>query len=110
MVKSISEVRKIVNEYKDELKRHNIHTAKVILYGSYAKGRPNPYSDIDLIVVSPDLAKFSPLKRQKLLAQLTMGIDAPLEVIGYTPKEFKKADTTIFGQTIHKTGKLLKSA
>ena len=107
MVKNISEIQRIVNEYRGELKKHNIRITKAILYGSYAKGTPKPYSDIDLVVISPDLARFAPLKRQELLAQWTMNIDAPLEVIGYTPQEFKKAASTIFGQIIRKTGKLL---
>lgn len=108
MVKSISKIRKIVKEYKEELKRHNIHISKTILYGSYAKGNPKPYSDIDLIVVSSDLSRFTPLKRQEFLAGLTMDIDAPLEVIGYTPKELKRSNNTIFGQIIRETGKLLR--
>ena len=107
MVKSISEIKRIVKVYEEELKRHNIRIIKIILYGSYASGHPRPYSDIDLVIVSRDLARFSPLKRQELLAQLTMNIDAPLEVIGYTPREFKKSDNTIFGQIIRRTGKLL---
>lgn len=109
MVKSISEIRKIVKEYKGELERHNIRITKIILYGSYAKGHPKSYSDIDLIIISPDLARFPSLRRQELLAQLTMNIDAPLEVIGYTPKEFKNADHTIFGQIIRETGRPLHS-
>lgn len=104
MVKSIFEIRKIVKEYKDELKRHNIRVTRMILYGSYARGNPKPYSDIDLIVISPDLIRFSPLKRQELLGQLTMNINGPLEVIGYTPKEISRANHTIFGQIIRKTG------
>ena len=107
MVKNISEIKKVLREYKDELKRHNIRITKVILYGSYAKGHPRPYSDIDLVIVSPDLARFPPLRRQELLAELTMNIDAPLEVLGYTPEEFKKSNYTIFGQIIRETGKLL---
>jgi len=107
VVKSISKIKKAVKEYQDELKRHNIRLTKIVLYGSYAKGCPKPYSDIDLIVVSPDLARFSSLRRQELLAELTMNIDAPLEVIGYTPEEFKKSNHTIFGQIIRETGKLL---
>src|SRR3990167_707647 len=107
MVKSILEIKKIAREYENELRRHNIRVVKMILYGSYAKGNPKPYSDIDLIVISPDLARFPSLKRQELLAQWTMNIDAPLEVIGYTPQEFKKANNTIFGQIIQKTGKFL---
>lgn len=107
MVKSKIDIKKIVKDYKDELKRHSINITKMILYGSYAKGHPKPYSDIDLIVVSQDLDRFAPLERQELLAQFTMNIDAPLEVIGYTPKEFKNSNNTIFGQIIQKTGKTM---
>lgn len=109
MVKSISEVKRAIKEYSYELKRHKIRITKIILYGSYAKGRPRPYSDIDLVIVSPDLARFSPLRRQELLAELTMNVDAPLEVIGYTPEEFKKSGHTIFGQIIRETGKPIQS-
>lgn len=109
MVKNLSEIKKIVGIYKDELSRNNVKNAKIILYGSYARGNPHAYSDIDLIVVSSDLARFSPLERQELLARLTMNVDGPLEVIGYTPKEFRNSSGTIFGQIIHKTGKLLYS-
>jgi len=109
MVKSKFEIKKIAQEYKDELRRHNIRITKIILFGSYARGTPKPYSDIDLVVISPDLSRFPPLRRQELLAQLTMNIDAPLEVIGYTPKEFQKANHTVFGQIILETGKVLHS-
>ena len=109
MVKSISEIRDAVKEYKKELKRHNISITRTILYGSYAKGNPKPYSDIDLIVISSDFARIHPLKRQELLAQLTVNIDAPLEILGYTPREFKKSSQTIFGQIIRQTGKKIPS-
>ncbi len=109
MAKSIFKIKAIVKKYKQELREHDIHVTKMILYGSYAKGNPKPYSDIDLIVVSPDLAKFPPLKRQEILAELAIYIDAPLEIIGYTPQELRGANNTIFGQIIRQTGKLLYS-
>ena len=107
VIKNISEIKKVAKEYRETLKQHNISVTRMILYGSYARGNPKPYSDIDLVIVSSDLARFSPLKRQELLAQLTMNIDAPLEVIGYTPKEIKQSYHTIFGQIIRETGKPL---
>jgi len=105
MVRSLSEIKKLIKEYSDELKRHNIRISKAILYGSYANGNPKPYSDIDLVIISSDLARYFPLKRQSLLAQLTMNIDAPLEVIGYTPAEFKKSKSTIFRQILDQSGR-----
>ena len=105
MVKSLAEIKSILRRYKSELRKDRIRVTKMVLYGSYAHGRPRPYSDVDLIVVSPDLAKYSPLKRQEYLAVKTMCVDAPLEVIGYTPQEFKRSVNTIFGQIIRQTGK-----
>lgn len=107
MVNRLSKVKKIILSYTKELKRHNIRVTKTILYGSYARGKPKYYSDIDLVIVSPDLSRFNPLRRQELLAEFSMAIDAPLEVIGYTPDEFKKSHDTIFGEIIARTGKTI---
>ena len=104
MVRTLSEIKKILINYKAELKRHGIRVTKMFLYGSYAKGNPKPYSDIDVVVVSPDLAKFPPLKRQEFLAKYTIPLNAPLEVIGYTPLEMNKAKGSIFAQIIRETG------
>ena len=108
MVKSRTQIRRIVDDYKAELKRHNIKVSQIILYGSYARGNPRYCSDIDLVVVSSDFKKFHSLKRQELLAELTMDIDAPLEVIGYTPQELRRSKDTIFGQILKETGKVLR--
>ena len=43
-----------VRHYKRVI-RHRYHTEpKVIMYGSYAKGHPNPDSDIDVAVIVPE--------------------------------------------------------
>jgi len=106
MVKRVSEIRKIVKDYKSVLRRSGIRVTKTILYGSYANGNPKPYSDIDLVVVSPDLKRYHPLRRQEMLAELSIDIDAPLEVLGYTPAELKNSSGTIFGQILSR-GKIL---
>ena len=103
MVRNLNQVKKILKAYKSELNKHGIRVIKMLLYGSYARGNPKPYSDIDIVVISPDLAKFSALKRQEFLARYTIAVDAPLEVIGYTPKEFSAAGGTIFGQILAET-------
>ena len=100
MVRTLSEVKEILKRYKKELKSHGVRVTKMFLYGSYAKGTPKPYSDIDVVVVSPDLVKFSPLKRQEFLAKVTIPLNAPLEVLGYTPLEMTKAKDGIFAQII----------
>lgn len=103
MVRKAAEIKKILKDYRVELKKHGVRVTKMLLYGSYARGNPKPYSDIDVVVISPDLAKYTPLKRQEFLAVRTIPINAPLEVIGYTPKEFRFSKGTIFGQILKKT-------
>ena len=105
MVKKASEIKKILRRYKSVLRKDRVRVTQMFLYGSYAQGKARTYSDIDVIVVSPDLKRYSPLKRQEYLAVKTMSVDAPLEVIGYTPEEFNKSAGTIFGQIIRQTGK-----
>ncbi len=53
MVKSESEVLKIVEHYLEYLKKE-FRVTKVVLFGSYAKGNANEDSDIDIAIESPD--------------------------------------------------------
>lgn len=103
MVREISEVRKILAAYKAELSKHGVRVSRMLLYGSYAKGNAKAYSDIDVVVISADLEKYPVLKRQEFLSQRTIPINAPLEVIGYTPKEFRSSKRTIFGRILDQT-------
>jgi poly(A) polymerase Pap1 len=43
----------IVRQYLRNLARQGILAHTGILFGSYASGQPHPWSDIDLVVVSP---------------------------------------------------------
>ena len=45
----------IVNEYKQVIAPLFDGKVKVYLYGSYSKGNPNPWSDIDVAVIIPTL-------------------------------------------------------
>jgi predicted nucleotidyltransferase len=50
-------VIRIIKEFKEALESNNIHVAKIILFGSYAKGLSQFGSDIDLIVTSESFKK-----------------------------------------------------
>ncbi len=57
-----------------------------ILYGSMARGDNNVWSDIDFLVISDNLPE-NPMERLELLYSL---VETPIEVKGYTRKEFLK--------------------
>ena len=72
--------QKIVREFKPE---------KIILFGSYAWGKPDSNSDVDLFVVKE--SKKQSINRERELRQLLFGHDfPPMDILVYTPKEVKK--------------------
>ena len=43
-----------VKRYLAALQAVGIHTRRAVLFGSYARGRADEYSDIDLVVIAPE--------------------------------------------------------
>ena len=81
----------IVQEYINNLK-NKFRVEKVIVFGSALKNKFNKNSDIDIIVLSNDFKGIDFLKRLELLshARCGRGRQIPMDIIGYTPKEFYK--------------------
>ena len=51
------EVKQIAIEFKKALKKAGIKANKLILFGSYARRMPHPWSDVDFCVVSDQFGK-----------------------------------------------------
>jgi predicted nucleotidyltransferase len=75
-------IRKFANEVARRFK-----PARIILFGSYAYGKPSPDSDVDLLVIMP-------CKGRSLDAALDVrrAVDAgfPLDLLVRTPAEVRK--------------------
>ncbi|MCL4368728.1 MAG: nucleotidyltransferase domain-containing protein [Actinobacteria bacterium] len=106
MVKTASDIKRIVAEYVDKLSR-DIKVDKAILFGSYARGNPRDESDIDLAIISEDLAKMDFVRRQEFLGRKTIGCDTLLEPIGYTREQYEHAEAHPFLNEIKRTGKVV---
>ncbi len=89
--------RKIVRNYKPE---------KIILFGSFAYGKPKASSDIDMLIV-----KKTKKRRIDRIKEILYMIDnnLPFEPIVYTPGELKERLTLgdLFLQTVMQKGKIL---
>ena len=90
MVKKRPQIKKIISKYQRKLEELGIEVSKIILYGSYAGGRPKEYSDIDIIIVSPTFNKMDIFERQEILSRAHHGFGEPIEPIGLTPKQMKE--------------------
>ncbi|MCC6444566.1 MAG: nucleotidyltransferase domain-containing protein [Armatimonadetes bacterium] len=80
---------------------------KVMLFGSYANGKPGPYSDVDLLVVmeSTDPAA----KRIVKVARAARVPYLPMDILVYTPEEIQERLSLgdFFIQSILQTGRVL---
>lgn len=76
-IKQVSD--KIVKEYKPE---------KIMLFGSYAWGKPHPDSDVDLFVMKR--TNDSVIERHKRVGRLLFGCGIPIDVLIYTPSQVKR--------------------
>ena len=63
---------------------------RIILYGSRAKGTAHKDSDYDIIVISPAFRRINFLDRGAKLYYLKRNIRVAMDIIGYTPEEWKK--------------------
>lgn len=100
MVKTKSEIKKIVNRYKKELEALGIFPKEIILYGSYASGNPRDESDIDLIVISDDFKNMSLRERLEILGIAAGRVFEPIEALGYTEEEIKNKKGTFLEQIL----------
>ncbi|MFB6226094.1 MAG: nucleotidyltransferase domain-containing protein [Candidatus Paceibacteria bacterium] len=72
-------VKKIKTEYSPD---------QIILFGSYARGNPDPDSDLDLLIIK-DTEK-PQRKRQQELRKKIYPPEAPFDLIVLTPDEVKR--------------------
>ncbi|MFH1259171.1 MAG: nucleotidyltransferase domain-containing protein [Elusimicrobiota bacterium] len=76
--------KKLITEISDKIKTY-FHPQKIILFGSYAWGKPNNDSDIDLFLIMD-----SNLRRDERAVQVSdlfPDRTFPLDIIVYTPEE-----------------------
>ena len=50
------EALQLVRQYKQVILPRFNGNAKVMMFGSYSKGNPNPWSDIDVAVIVPNIS------------------------------------------------------
>ena len=78
--------RRAIKKFTDEVARR-FKPEKIILFGSYAYGKPTPDSDVDLLVVMP----YDPRKgRMSLRILEAMNYNFPLDLLVRTPAEVRQ--------------------
>ena len=97
-------IRHVLNTYLRELKNNNIPVQRAILFGSYARGGQQEYSDIDIALVS-DIFTGDRIEDKDKIRKVTLSVSSELEVIPFSRKDFQKSNP--FVNEIIKTGVIL---
>lgn len=110
MARTETEIRRLIRSYVRALEP-TIQVDRVILYGSYAHGKPHEWSDIDLAVISSDFANKNRWDRQGILGRAKVGRadlqGATLLPLGSSPREYAHAHHLSLLGEIKRTGKTI---
>ena len=105
MVKDKALIISKIKKYIKALEK-NVTIYKVILYGSWANGKPDEFSDIDLAIFSPDFGKHK-LKELQLLSRLSWEIEESIEAVPYSSDTLLTQNPKNFAYKIIKTGETI---
>ena len=85
----------------------NLDVVKIVLFGSYASGKPTVDSDLDLLVIIN--TKEKGIKRYAMVSELLEPRKVPMDILVKTPEEIRKRLKMLcpFTANILKTGRVL---
>lgn len=85
----------IVRRFLDKLNETGINVEAVYLYGSYVKGRPHKWSDIDVAVISSEFDEDRFDERVRL-TMIASEIDNRIEPVPFRPDTFVDEDPLVW--------------
>ena len=84
-----------LRRFRRELDGQGIKVARMVLFGSWARGRPREGSDIDVVVVSEDFAGKTFWERVTILGNAVYAVFEPIQAVAMTPAEWDVGDSAI---------------
>jgi predicted nucleotidyltransferase len=94
-------VRKIIEQYIAALQENNVPISQAVLFGSYAQGNYQEWSDIDIALVS-NIFEGNRFDDRGKIRKINLSVSSDLEVLPYRPDDFTPDDP--FVKEIMKTG------
>lgn len=101
MVELPVEIKKKIYLFLDELKGSDIPIEKAYVFGSYAKGTSNEWSDVDLAIVSDKFVGDRHTDKNTI-RKFKAKVDYVLSPLPFRPEDFTEDD--LFVKEIIKTG------
>lgn len=80
-------VLSIIQQYLQALRTQGFQIQDAILFGSYARGNPHEWSDIDLAIVSHQFDGIRFVDKNKI-RKITIAVSSDLEILPFRPQDF----------------------
>jgi uncharacterized protein len=87
-------IKNTIDRYLQALSQNNVPIKEAILFGSYAAGRNQEWSDIDIALVS-DIFKGDRIKDKDKIRKITLDISSEIEVIPFSPNDFNSQNPLV---------------
>ena len=104
MALSEDKINEIIKGFIVRLKQE-IPIKGVILFGSYAHGKPKEYSDIDLAVISDWFEGKPKIENMQYLSRIAAAYNSLIEALPFTEEEYRNLDKRSFLASIVKSGR-----
>jgi predicted nucleotidyltransferase len=104
MALSENQVTEIIKGFITELSQ-KIPIKEIILFGSYAQGDPQDYSDIDLAVISDWFEGKPRIESMQFLSRMAAANNSLIEALPFTEEEYKNLDKRSFLASIIRSGR-----
>jgi len=103
MERSVSDDTRLPELLQEITRRIRATTApeRTIFFGSYARGEPDPDSDLDLLVIVPAIEH--PRRESTRIRRALRGLLVPVDVIVATPDQverYRDSDVLIYGTAL----------
>ena len=96
MAQTRQQITDLIRHYVTALETRGIPVERVIVFGSHASGSPRTDSDIDVAVISPRFETMSLLERYEALGLANRDLQAPLDVVGFSPTQVAQCEPESF--------------
>lgn len=103
-------VLNVVRSYQAVLKTAGIKADFVVVFGSQVTGKAHEWSDIDLLVVSPQFDGMSDRSRINQLWRLAAQVDSRIEPLPCGAKQWRDDDASGLIEVARQQGFILEAA
>ncbi len=87
-------IRAIIEQYLSELERNHFPIKRAVVFGSYAEGRADEWSDIDIALVS-DAFEGDRLNDRGKIRRVTLSVSSDLSPLPFRPEDFDPEDPLV---------------